>query len=89
MAYLKALKGAFFYRHAGGQYGTSGVADIMGVYQGIPIAFEVKTPERIARVSDNQRRFLDKYIDAGGKAYIVTSVDDVRRWIESLSEESQ
>lgn len=54
---------------------TRGIADIIGVYKGRPLAIEVKTPT--GRLSDHQKIFLSDWSSAGGVAVVARSVDDV------------
>lgn len=60
-----------------------GVADILGIYKGKPLAIEVKKPK--GEVSVAQFQWLTKFKSAGGIAFIATSIEDVQREL-SLSE---
>lgn len=57
-----------------------GVADILGIYKGRPLAVEVKTPT--GRVSPHQKEFLKNWAAAGGIGFVARSVEDV---IDQLS----
>lgn len=52
-----------------------GVADILGIFKGKPLAIEVKTPT--GRLSPEQRDFLTEFREQGGIAFIARSVDDI------------
>ena len=62
------------YRSAG-KYFRKGVADILGIYDGKPLAIEVKAPT--GKVSEVQKEFLNEFKEEGGIAIIAYSVDDV------------
>ena len=78
MKHLKGLDSSLFWRHAGGKFGVAGVPDIVGVYRGLPVAFEVKTPERRSQVTESQARFIKKYNESGGRAFVVVSLEEVK-----------
>jgi penicillin-binding protein-related factor A (putative recombinase) len=52
-----------------------GVADIIGIYRGKPMAIEVKKPG--GRLSDDQAKFLKRWAEEGGIAIVAYSVDAV------------
>ena len=52
-----------------------GISDIIGIYQGRPLAIEIKT-ER-GRLSEHQERFLERWKAAGGIAIVARSPNDV------------
>lgn len=60
-----------------------GVADILGIYQGKPLAIEVKTLKGI--VSPHQKLFLNRFHENGGIAILARSLDDVIKRLESSS----
>ncbi len=66
-------KGVFRKRH--GKYHRNGVADILGIFKGWPLAIEVKT--KIGRPTETQKEFLHAFELSGGIAFIARSVDDV------------
>jgi len=57
-----------------------GVADLLGIYKGRPLAVEVKT--KTGRVSPHQKEFLENWVKAGGIGFVARSVEDV---IDALS----
>lgn len=52
-----------------------GIPDILGVKAGKPFAFEIKKPGKDA--TDEQRRWMEKFISFGGTAFICDSLEDV------------
>ena len=75
--YLASLGGdVFFWKEHGGPYGVSGVPDIICCYKGRFLGLEAKLPG--GRLTELQKRALDKINRAGGIARRVESVDDVK-----------
>ena len=75
--YLSSLGGdVFFWKEHGGPYGTSGIPDIICCYRGRFLGLEAKLPG--GKLTELQKRALDKINTAGGIARRVESVDDVR-----------
>lgn len=84
--YLASLGGdVFFWKEHGGPYGTSGVPDIICCYKGCFLGLEVKLPS--GRLTELQKRAIEKINCAGGIACRVESVDDVKRVIARVDEE--
>ena len=84
--YLASLgSDVFFWKEHGGPYGTSGVPDIICCYKGRFLGLEAKLPG--GRLTELQKRALDKINRAGGIARRVESVDDVRAVIRLADEE--
>ena len=77
---LNAQAGFWFVNHQT-QYGQVGVADILGVYQGYFFALEVKMPGKLHTLTVNQDRFLARVRRNGGKATVVSSVDDAMNFV--------
>jgi Holliday junction resolvase len=75
-------KGIFHYKAWQGLGSERGVADIIGIYMGKPLAIEVKSEK--GRLSKYQERWLKRFENAGGIAFVARSVDDVE---ERLAEE--
>lgn len=82
MRYLKTLDRCFFYKHHGGYFGPAGIPDIICCYRGRFLALEVKQEK--GRVTKLQDATLRRIRDADGKAYVVRSVDDVKKIIERM-----
>ena len=84
--YLASLGGdVFFWKEHGGPYGVSGVPDIICCYKGRFLGLEAKLPG--GRLTELQKRALDKINRAGGIARRVESVDDARAVIRFADEE--
>lgn len=81
-AYLKGVEESFFWKEHGGQFGTTGIPDLIVCYRGRFIAFEVKTEK--GKTTVLQEMTIRKIIKAGGYATVARSVDDVRAVIEAL-----
>ncbi len=78
--YLASLgSDVFFWKEHGGPYGTSGVPDIICCYKGRFLGLEVKLPD--GRLTELQRRAIQKINDAGGIACRVESVEQVQNAI--------
>lgn len=69
----------FFGRNKNNQ---PGVADILGVYKGVPIAIEVKS--ETGKVRDEQENWLLEWSKSGGAYCIARSVDHVEQFIGAL-----
>lgn len=74
--YLSTLPDCFFWKAQAGAYSQSGIPDICCIYRGQFYGFEVKRPW-IGRLSKLQQQTIRKINDVGGRAYIVTFVEDV------------
>ena len=75
--YLASLgSDVFFWKEHGGPYGTSGVPDIICCYKGRFLGLEVKLPS--GKLTELQKRAIEKINRAGGIACRVESVDDVQ-----------
>ena len=84
--YLASLgSDVFFWKEHVGPYGTSGVPDIVCCYKGRFLGLEAKLPG--GRLTELQKRALDKINRAGGIARRVESVDDVRAVIRLADDE--
>ena len=84
--YLASLgSDIFFWKEHGGPYGTSGIPDIICCYRGRFLGLEVKLPG--GRLTELQKRALDRINAAGGIARRVESVDDVRAVIAQADDE--
>jgi Holliday junction resolvase len=82
LKYLKSLDNCFCFKEHGGQYGTAGIPDIICCFNGRFVAFEVKTEK--GRLTKLQEFTIRKIKEAKGKAYKVTSVDEVKKILEQL-----
>jgi hypothetical protein len=80
--YLKTLPGCFCWKQYGGMYGTAGLPDVICCINGMFVAFEVKTIT--GRLSKLQAATLARISKAGGGAFKVTGVPDVKAALKSL-----
>ena len=76
MRWLKTVPLCFAWKEHGGLYGTAGVPDVICCLDGRFFAFEVKTPE--GKLTKLQGHTIQRIKDAGGHAFVVRSVDDVK-----------
>ncbi len=84
--YLASLGGdVFFWKEHGGPYGTSGIPDIICCYRGRFLGLEAKLPG--GRLTELQKRALERINAAGGIARRVESVDDVKAVIAQADAE--
>lgn len=77
---LNAYGGLWYVTHADA-YTEVGVPDIMGCYHGVFFAFEVKLPGKEHTLKSWQSRMIRKIQAAGGKATMVTSVDQAMDYV--------
>ena len=59
----------------------NGTADILGVCNGMFFAIEVKWGRN--KASDNQKKFLKRVADKGGKVLITNKFDDFFTWFKT------
>ena len=78
--YLSSLgSDVFFWKEHGGSYGCSGIPDVICCYKGRFLGLECKLPG--GRLTELQKRAIEKINRAGGIACRVESVEDVKRVI--------
>ena len=82
MRYLKTVPSCFCWKQPGGCYGTAGLPDVICCIHGMFVAFEVKT--NIGRLSKLQEMTMKRIWEAGGRAFKVTSVAEVKTALDSL-----
>lgn len=80
LKYLKTVPGCFAWKEHGGMYGTAGLLDIITCLNGRFYAFEVKTDS--GKPTKLQEATIRKILAAGGTAFVVHSVGEVRTVIE-------
>jgi hypothetical protein len=89
MEYLRAAypRYSLFWRQGASPFARSGIADILGVIDGVPVALEAKQPGRYKDPGDGlspvQKRFATSFLLAGG-VFIV--FDDPRRLLRDLND---
>ena len=76
MRLLKIVPRCFAWKEHGGMYGSAGIPDVICCLDGRFFAFEVKTPE--GRLTKLQEQTIHRIKVAGGHAYVVRSVEDVK-----------
>ena len=76
LRWLKTVPRCFAWKEHGGLYGTAGVPDVICCLDGRFFAFEVKTAE--GTVTKLQEQAIHRIRVAGGHAYVVRSVADVK-----------
>lgn len=69
------------------QASKAGVPDILACVGGKFVGFEVKKPETRKNTSKLQEYNLKKITEAGGKGYVVCSIDEVEQILNDLQEE--
>ena len=84
--YLNTIDKLFFWKEHGGQYGTAGIPDIIVCYKGKFIAFECKLPGNKPTLL--QTITLRKIICAGGLAFVITDLNQVKEIISLLKKEN-
>jgi penicillin-binding protein-related factor A (putative recombinase) len=62
-----------------------GVSDIIGIYNGLPIAIEVKSAK--GRLSPEQELFISDFVKHGGRALIARSLEHVIKFLEIMDNE--
>lgn len=82
LKYLKSLDNCFCFKEHGGRYGTAGIPDIICCFNGRFIAFEVKTEK--GRLTKLQEITIQRIKEAKGKAFKVTSLEEVKNILENL-----
>ena len=82
MRYLKTVQEMFCWKEHGGAYGTAGLPDVICCYKGRFLAFEVKTTD--GRLTKLQESMIKKINAAKGKAFKVTSVEEVQQILERM-----
>lgn len=81
----------FWYRAGASAYSRSGISDIMGVFYGVTVAIEVKTPAAFKTKDNgrtkNQSEFLQKVNAAGGIGVTVCSVHQVSELLKQVEQD--
>lgn len=80
--YLKAIPDCWYFMPIGGPFSAHGVPDIVGVCQGRFFAVEVKAPLKHNNITANQALAIFNINDAGGVAFVASSVEHVRAVFE-------
>ena len=83
LRYLKSVPNCFAWKTHGGAYGVAGLPDIILCLNGRFVAFEVKTPS--GKLTKLQEITLQRINAANGKAYKVTSLEEVKEIIKDIN----
>lgn len=83
LRHLKQRPRCFAWKTHGGMYGTAGIPDIIACIDGRFYAFEVKQPG--GRLTRLQETTLEKLQAAGGAAFKVTSVEEVKMALDGTA----
>jgi len=84
LCYLKTVPDCFCWKEHGGMYGTAGIPDIICCIGGRFVAFEVKQPA--GKLTKLQEITIERIRKAKGKAYKVTSIEEVKEILELLED---
>ena len=76
LRWLNSQRGVYAFKVAQGMYSQQGISDILACVNGKFYAFEVKT--KTGRATALQKAFLSDIINAGGKGFIVRSLEKVK-----------
>lgn len=71
------------FRKKNSPYARKGVSDILGIWDGQPLAIEVKSAK--GRLSPEQKTFIDDFSARGGIAFVAKSVDEVAAQFKARS----
>lgn len=67
-----------------GKFQFKGISDIIGIYKGIPLFIEVKTPKTKKNLTLHQKAFLNRCTEEGGIAFVACSINDVKEKLEGV-----
>lgn len=82
--YLKTVPDLWFFKVYGNGVQKGGVADFIICYKGKFIAIELKKPKDSYGITDRQRIELKKIKFAGGIAYAINSLDDLKLILDNI-----
>jgi hypothetical protein len=77
-AFLKSLPDCWFFMPVGGAFSVAGIPDIVAVIRGRFVAIECKAPGKESNTTPHQDLALFGIHDAGGLAFVASSVDTVK-----------
>lgn len=78
--YLNSLEHSYFFKYQSSIYTPAGIPDVIGVYEGKFFAFEIKNEK--GKTSKLQEYVIQQLREAGGEAYVVHSVSEVKQIIK-------
>ena len=76
LKYLNDNDIGFFFKFHNGPYGSRGVSDIVGVFEGLAVFMEVKVPG--GRLTKLQEKFLRDAENNGAIASVVHDLDEAK-----------
>ncbi len=82
MGYINSQPGCYAVKITGGMYSKGGVSDILACVKGRYVAIEVKRPGE--KPTSLQEAFLAKIMCVGGRAFVATSVSEVKERLGDL-----
>lgn len=82
LKYLKTVDNCFAWKAHGGYYGVAGIPDIVCCLNGHFLALEVKRPGN--KPTKQQAAVLGKINRAGGRAFVVYGVNEVREIVKEI-----
>lgn len=74
--FINSQPGCYAVKVTGGLYQKGGISDILACVKGRYVAIEVKRPGE--RLTPLQESFLAKVVYTGGRAFVATSVEEVK-----------
>jgi len=75
-------KNIFHWKQWQGSFSKPGISDIIGIYKGIPLFLEIKTPN--GKLSKHQKEFLAEVNENGGLGVVLRYVEDCIYLVEGL-----
>lgn len=75
--------GGWFKKIHGNQFQGAGIPDLIGTINGLFIAIEVKIPGKERTITPIQAATIKKIKEAGGIAFVTTSVDETLEKLHS------
>lgn len=83
-AWLSKQPKCFCFKVHGGPSQVRGLCDIICCYKGLFVGFEVKAPGKENNVSKYQELTIQRIQAAGGQAFVVSSLFEVKEIINNL-----
>lgn len=74
--------GSFWIKIHGGPYQQAGIPDLIGCVQGRFFALEVKLPGKEHTTTKLQKLTIEKILQAGGSAAVVSDPEDAAMFVE-------
>jgi len=76
------------YRKPRSKYHMNGVSDILGIWNGKPLAIEVKR-QKGGVVSPEQKLFIERFNKHGGIAFVARSWQEVKSHLHEIASQSK